>query len=122
MSEYTPKVGDRVRATLGESVLVGDVTWLYEDGDVQLDIASPDGSRYVCDMDWKFEQVVELPSKPWALVGHPTDYDYVPYIRDRSGNWHEIDSDGQTLRVDEETVMHYMTRGFTVLFEGVTSD
>lgn len=118
MSEYMPKVGDRVRATLGENVLVG--TWGVGGGGlcnrIVLDICHVIGQEWD---GWQFEQIVELPSSPWALVGHPTDSGYIPYLRDRKGNWHEIGDDGRSLPVDEGTVRHYLGRGFTVWFEGV---
>ena len=121
-----PKVGDKVKATLGENVLVGTVRELSGDFDprstfVTIDVPEAGNDYlYIYAADgWQFEQVVSLPSKPWALVGHPTDYDYVPYLRDRVGDWHEVGPEGHALPVDEETVRHYLGRGFTILFDGV---
>lgn len=114
MSEYMPKVGDRVRATLGENVLVGDVTWLYEDGDVQLDIASPDGSRYVCDMDWQFEQVVEVPTKFGAVIRRVDGVKFVRAQGDEEGtpDWWNPDWGWAFDGVATDG-------GFTIEFEGV---
>jgi hypothetical protein len=68
--EYTPKVGDKVRATLGENVLVGGVN--DTDGFTWLDIRFSDESTAVATLyigdGWRIEPMLELPTLPGAVI------------------------------------------------------
>lgn len=95
MTDYMPKVGDRVRATLGESVLVGIVTdagnasdnsWIdlkIHDDAFDLQLWYSDG--------WRFEQVVEVPSKFGAVIKIHRN---VPFrlVRVEENQWRSIPS------------------------------
>lgn len=113
MSGYMPMVGDRVRATLGENVLVGVVSYVDREGpNVDLGSAARVPCLYVD--GWQFEQVVELPAKFGAVIRRadgqvsasllPHSVDNQPWATD-AGDW---------VSTDEAT-----DGGFTVLFEGV---
>lgn len=74
MSEYMPKVGDKVRATLGENVLVGEVLSTtggegFGSG-LWLDITGLPKSDevFVEHGVWTVEQVVSAPSKFGAVI------------------------------------------------------
>jgi len=58
MNAYVPKVGDKVRATLGESVIVGEVSRSDGAGGIAIDVAVC--SRLFIDPSgdtWQFEQI-----------------------------------------------------------------
>ncbi|UXO93881.1 hypothetical protein Pan2_62 [Pseudanabaena phage Pan2] len=114
MSDYTPKVGDRVRATLGENVLVGIVE--YADrafAEVRVNDSLSLFPLYLS-LGWQFERVVEVPTKFGAVIRRadgqvsanllPHSVDNQPWATD-AGDW---------VSTDEAT-----DGGFTVLFEGV---
>lgn len=114
MSGYMPMVGDRVRATLGENVLVGIVE--YADrafAEVRVN-DSPSPFPLYLSLGWQFEQVVEVPTKFGAvirradgtvfLLAEPSSADGTDWFGAGCG-WH---------RPHEAT-----EGGFTVLFEGV---
>lgn len=113
MSKYMPKVGDRVRATLGENVLVGvihmrsteNAWWQIEaDGVVDVDpfvLSANDG--------WWFEQVVEVPTKFGAVIRKPEGDVWVHH---GDGEWYDVEG-CECTNADVER------GGFTVLFEGV---
>lgn len=72
IEKYTPKVGDKVRATLGENVLVGEI-WGWDTRSVgvvwELRIAGvPESIDLVSSDGWQFEQVVSVPSKFGAVI------------------------------------------------------
>ncbi len=68
--EYTPKVGDKVRATLGENVLVGEVAAAADNWNTLL--VGPPNRRYNIDIwhedGWHIEPVLELPTLPGAVI------------------------------------------------------
>ncbi len=120
MTDYTPKVGDRVRATLGENVLVGEVEYAQE-GVIELrcngslfPLLYRDSWQPLYRDSWQFEQVVEVPTKFGAVIRradgvkftlvHPDPADRVWMRANDEDSW----SDGGALY-----------GGFTVLFEGV---
>ena len=49
------KVGDRARATCGESVVVGEVTKVYESGVLVVIDGDRYGSRWINQLDWTVE-------------------------------------------------------------------
>lgn len=120
MTEYVPEVGHKVRATLGESVVIGRVgradgnvvDVVVNDADYVLVAASPING-------WRFKRIQELPTKRWAMVGHPTEPSWSPYIFDGE-QWWEISRGGRVIRSNEETVRSFVDDdGFTDLFDGV---
>ena len=75
MSGYTPKVGDKVRATLGENVLVGTIVTVAgasASDRVFYDIAFGEDQESMVRVfgidGWRFEQVVSVPSKFGAVI------------------------------------------------------
>lgn len=112
MSEYTPKVGDRVRATLGENVLVGDVSYVDREGpNVDLGSAARVPCLYVD--GWQFEQVVEVPAKLGAIIRLHRGVPFL-LVRVAENKWWSIPSG---LHYTNADVLDQA--GFTVLFEGV---
>lgn len=71
MTEYIPKVGDKVRATLGENVLVGEVTGSFTDAEQEIVVAHFSKEShfvFVVSDGWHFEPFVELPTLPGAVI------------------------------------------------------
>lgn len=114
MTEYMPKVGDKVRATLGESLNVGDVV---EVGPSWVDVHPVDAAKRERpvtvwrDQGWQFEQVVTVPSKFGAV------------IRRADGRHFSLGNDGAWFAPGDYTA--YKSKavitegGFSVLFDGV---
>lgn len=121
MNGYVPKVGDKVKATLGESVVTGVVA----------EITMRDGYPTVVDVfagphtfdnvgliahgkeGWQFEQVVSVPTKFGAVIRRADGEKFVlssPYSFDC---WYGGKELGWTRGE------HATEGGFTVLFEGV---
>ena len=117
MSEYMPKVGDKVRAVLGENLLVGEITYknttdawwqIVADGVEDVDpfvLSNADG--------WQFEQVVSVPSKFGAVIRRADGESFWLTTRsEKACPW--LTQHG--FWTDEKNA----TRGgFTVLFDGV---
>ena len=116
MNTYVPKVGEKVKATLGESVIVGlvdhvdpDFVGIVPDG---VDRLRPNAVHP--EDGWQFEQVVSVPTKFGAvirradgvifLLAEPNSADDTDWFGAGCG-WH---------RRSKATA-----GGFTVLFEGV---
>lgn len=127
MSGYTPRVGDKVRATLGESVVVGEVTTVEFGPNLPVRLTvfpSTQSFERLCltvgtPGAWTVEQVVTVPSKNLAIVGPAPGSGWNPYIF-MGGEWREAHSSGQLDLVVERDVLHMMSHeGFTVLFDGV---
>lgn len=116
VDKYVPKVGDKVKATLGDNVLIGRIIAEYKrHGDVfRVDI-QPDGLRekvacFASD-GWLFEQVVSVPTKFGAVIRRADGMKFVLRAPD-FGQWATL----STVSVEESDA----TRGgFTVLFDGV---
>jgi len=70
MTDYMPKVGDKVRATLGESVVVGEVVVIATHELMDIALGDPrDSVVRVFEVDgWHFEQVITVPSKFGAVI------------------------------------------------------
>lgn len=108
MSGYVLKVGDRVRATLGENVLVG--TWGVSEGGLCNRIVLDSGHVIGQEWDgWQFEQVVEVPTKFGAVIRKPEGDVWVQH---GDGQWYDVEG-------CECTNADIERGGFTVLFEGV---
>ncbi len=115
VDKYVPKVGDKVRATLGENVLVGEVTLVHIKGDwFDLEIpGASDGLTIYAEDGWKVEQLVSVPTKfgavirraDGALFSRSSDFEKNPWI-----------PNARQFSVGDEFATH---GGFTVLFDGV---
>ena len=112
MTGYTPKVGDKVRATLGENVLVGEVAQLSASDLVEL-LLSEEEEVCLSVGQWQFEQVVSVPSKFGAVIRRNEGGTFsltarrqkpCPWLSDK-GEW-----------VSEGFATE---GGFTILFDGV---
>lgn len=122
MNAYVPKVGDKVRATLGESVIVGKVAEITMQNnyptvvDVFVGPHTFDTVALIAhgSNSWQFEQVVSVPTKFGAVIRRADGQVYsYSALRQKSCPWLGDDSYGW---VSER----YATQGgFTVLFEGV---
>jgi hypothetical protein len=113
VDKYVPKVGDKVRATLGENVLVGGVA-STNGGDITI---WPDSVRWSFTVrlsdGWHFEQIVSVPTKFGAVIRRADGM--ILQLSDpwvvasrwftKTGDWFN----------DEEAT----AGGFTVLFDGV---
>lgn len=109
---YVPKVGDKVRATLGESVVMGRHINTLHDNGVHI---APEGSDFPIVLrisdGWHFEQVVSVPTKFGAVIRRADGMKFVLRAPD-FGQWATL----STVSVEESDA----TRGgFTVLFDGV---
>ena len=108
MSDYMPKVGDKVRAVLGENVLVGDVIVVRKSlnyAEIEVDGL---GTVSIYD-DWHFEQIVSVPSKFGAVIRRADGTKFLTY---GSEDWYNEDG-------DYHTPGEVTAGGFTVLFDGV---
>ena len=110
-NSYTPKVGDKVRATLGESVVIGEVADTFGNNGNRIQIDTAVESYAICDRSdgWQFEQVVSAPSKFGAVIRRA---DGKVYTRIEKDAW--MDEGWCSYR--NETVT---AGGFSVLFDGV---
>lgn len=115
---YIPKVGDKVRATLGESVLVGRVA--YSDPSTRsadILVGSEPGFAWALHGSdgWQFEQVIDVPTKPFAVViGSRAQGGYV---RGYEGEWTSVFSGSFA---SAETIAELIRdEGYRVVFEGV---
>ena len=111
VEKYMPKVGDKVRATLGENVLVGEVVTIanYELFDIALGDPRDSVVRVFDSDGWLFEQIVSVPSKFGAVIRRADGRLFslvAPTIW-----WSDL---GQSRIASEVT-----EGGFTVLFDGV---
>lgn len=107
------KVGDRMRATLGESVLVGEVVALPVADELEVNIGEK-WPRYINVNKWQIEKVSPpLPTKVGAIVRR-ADGDL--FVRDASPQWPWVSLDGVQSSLDGEEVSQ---GGFEVIFEGV---
>ena len=126
MNKYVPKVGDKVRATLGESVIVGTVDFRSNAGDQTVVLHGISGPHPTIDRvwlwdkdNWQFEQVVSVPTKFGAVIRRadgrahalvdPKAADGLPWV------WSSPDTEWDSWATTEEAT----AGGFTVLFEGV---
>jgi hypothetical protein len=111
-----PKVGDKVRATLGESVIAGVVTFADYHGLLQIkvsDEAVPVVSINRFAQGWSVEQLVSVPTKFGAVIRradgvlfqlvHPESLRYRWFTSDCAWAADAVATDS----------------GFTVLFDGV---
>lgn len=113
MSGYVPTVGDKVKATLGENVLVGEVIDEYA-GDLIEIVVSEDESLTLERDAWQFEQIVTVPTKFGAVIRRADGL--ISFLADTfeeegSRWWHPT--------LGWCTEAHATAGGFTVLFEGV---
>ena len=110
MNDYVPRIGDRVRATLGENVLVGH----WGRGIILNQICLDSGHVISQEWDgWQFEQVVEVPTKIGAIVRLSDGTLWVR--RDRETfPWGAIEGLFAEASDSEVLIM-----GFTVEFEGI---
>ena len=116
MNGYVPKVGDNVKAKLGESVNVGEVVDMTANNGNCVHIELGVESWAYCDLSdgWNFEQVVSVPTKFGAVIRRADGL--ISFLGDTfeeegSRWWHP------TLGWCTES--HATAGGFTVLFDGV---
>ena len=127
MSDYIPKEGDRVRATLGKNVLVGVVDGVSD----ELVAITPDVPRDISysllslrkSEGWTFEYIINLPEKIGAIVRNDsTGCSYVLAPHDSPGSpyvWLRIFGKNSGAYVGPVSVTE---GGYTVLFEGIDND
>jgi hypothetical protein len=103
MSAPTPKVGDRVRCTLGESVLVGEVTYLSTDASMlRVDINGNVPGYLIRWGDWTVKVLhPPVPDVEGVVV---LDRDGDPWVRKPEG-W--INGGGGTGGILEDVVANY---------------
>jgi hypothetical protein len=115
MTGYVPKVGDKVRATLGENVLVASVIRVGPNGDVEVCVLPMKPVQHAWSVgDWHLEQLVSVPTKFGAVIRRADGEVYVLAEPD-SGDaveWFGREAGWATEHTATEG-------GFTVLFEGV---
>ena len=123
MNGYVPKVGDKVKATLGESAIVGKVAEITMQNnyptvvDVFVGPHTFDTVALIAhgSNSWQFEQVVSVPTKFGAVIRRADGAKSV-LLDPASGSirWISGDLNWSWLSDEEAT-----DGGFTVLFEGV---
>ena len=122
MNGYVPKVGDKVKATLGESVIVGKVAEITMQNNYPMVVDVFVGPHTFDNValiahgsnSWQFEQVVSVPTKFGAVIRR-ADGELFTLIdcNDRySLPWWNA---GSTWAKESDVT----EGGFTVLFEGV---
>ena len=118
---YVPKVGDKVRATLGENVLVGRIDFRGEIGfsllmDVLKDPEQSVDGVWLWDSDlWRFEQVVSVPTKFGAVIRRADGVLLsLQDTKNRDNRWLAPSDNWQWCDDADATA-----GGFTVLFDGV---
>ena len=112
------KVGDRVRLT-HENGDLAEFT-VTDIGSGKYWISGMDANTFTAD-GWQVEILEKpLPTKHGAMIGHPTDAGWVPYVyRADLGKWYRIDEGPAS----EATIRWFMrARGFVVLFEGIDAE
>lgn len=122
MNSYVPKVGDNVRATLGESVIVGKVAEITMQNnyptvvDVFVGPHTFDNVALIAhgSDSWQFEQVVSVPTKFGAVIRRADGL--ISFLGDTFEEegprwWHPT--------LGWCTAAQATEGGFTVLFEGV---
>lgn len=123
MNGYVPKVGDKVKATLGESVIVGKVAEITMQNnyptvvDVFVGPHTFDNVALIAhgSNSWLFEQVVSVPTKFGAVIRR-ADGAKSALLDPDSGSSRWISGDLNWSWLDDEEAT---AGGFTVLFEGV---
>jgi hypothetical protein len=110
------KVGDRVKATLGENVLVGIVRSVRED-EVLVEADGDKQGIWLYHNVWRIEKASPpLPTKYGAVIGHKTEANWKPYVL-VDGKWYCA---GDQSPAPEKTVRYFIEDlGFEVIFEGV---
>lgn len=122
MSGYVPKVGDKVKATLGESVIVGRVAEITMQNnyptvvDVFVGPHTFDNVALIAhgSNSWQFEQVVSVPTKFGAVIRRSDGLiSFLADTFDEEGSrwWHPM--------LGWSAEGYATAGGFTVLFEGV---
>lgn len=114
MSEkYTPRVGDKVRATLGENVLVGIVESIPSGYECNINIG-PQVRLVNTDVGWQFEQITSVPSKFGAVIRRADGERFTLVEPDAVDDLAWFGRLTGWMRFGEVTA-----GGFTVLFDGV---
>lgn len=114
VEKYVPKVGDKVRATLGENVLVGDVSEQCADDLVEVLLAEDECLTLDLSL-WQFERVVSVPTKFGAVIRRADGVMLSLQDAEARNNRWLAPSDGWQWCDDAEAT----AGGFTVLFDGV---
>jgi hypothetical protein len=119
VEKYVPKVGDKVRATLGENVLVGRVDDIGEKFGNWVSLL-PDGIEDVEPYllsgadGWHFEQFVSVPTKFGAVIRRADGRTFV-HAPSRIGDTVPWFANSRHWASTENAT----AGGFTVLFDGV---
>jgi hypothetical protein len=112
---YVPKVGDKVKATLGENVLVGGVA-STNGGDITIWVKHDEHETAVYiqlnPRLWHFEQLVSVPTKFGAVIRR-ADGEVFSFTAPGQKPCPWLGRDGWR---DE---LYAVMGGFTVLFDGV---
>ena len=111
MNAYVPQVGDKVRATLGKNVIVGEVEYCANGG-VEIRVGRELFPVLVA--GWQFEQIVSVPTKFGAIIRRADGVLFV--LADPRGIddvWFANDGNRWCFRENATE------GGFSVLFDGV---
>jgi hypothetical protein len=113
---YTPKVGDKVRATLGENVLVGEVDHTnHTNHGGEFRIVVNGWATVWFNRSWHFEQVVDVPTKPFAVVAIDTNRAF--FVRTGTDDWMNTYNGSSA---SDSTIRGLIRdEGYRVVFEGV---
>lgn len=117
--KYMPKVGEKVRATLGENVLVGSVQMVEEYPEsfyVEIDVPPADTFGLSSADGWQFEQVVSVPTKFAAVIRRA---DGRRFTRVTVGEEYQSWAYENDQYFFDTTVV--VRDGFTIEFEGLNS-
>lgn len=124
---YTPKPGDSVKATLGESVLYGTVDETYTGNSFSVLINGDDYARVFEASYWTFEPWVKpVTFKPLTVVklnGYEVEYATSPFLvrthASNGGGWYFFENHGE-IEYPDHDVAEWLTLGHAeILFEGV---
>ncbi len=116
VEKYVPKVGDKVRATRGENVLVGVVRGQGLADEVLID--SDGENRYVrTGAGWRIEQLVSVPTKFGAVIRR-ADGLLFSFLQENTPRVTDTTPWRSNNRAWASTE-HATAGGFSVLFDGV---
>lgn len=123
MSNYRPKVNDKVQATLGDSIIVGVVVGVFvgrssTSDRVQIGIQGSEYYEWFSTTEWKFKKLAMLPYKLGAIIQARTEASgFVTFLaRSGPGEWCTVP--GLAIWTDLDVLKAH---SFEVLYEGIYS-